>query len=147
MFVDASRGSAAFGHKHEIPSSRLEDASHSFDEINTHSPMAVPVATPQSAASLTHQRRGEASIVSRMPKASGRNLVHGSDAAVMSCPEGVLVVAGDDCCETATSPATWLLVSSLGLVSLLGGPIVSGTESPPLDQNGIAKEAAHRRSV
>jgi len=53
-------------------------------DIDTHSPMAVPVATPHSAASLTHQRRGEASIVSRMPNASGKNLVHGSDAAVIS---------------------------------------------------------------
>lgn len=66
--------------------------------------MAVPVATPHSALSLTHHRNGESSMDCRIPKAAGRKRVHelaGSSSAAAVWP--VEVIAGEEVLVSAMS--------------------------------------------
>ena len=77
--------------------------------MHTYNPIAVPVAIPHMKLSLTHQRKGEFCIFSRMPPNSGRNFVHVADSGEASdtFAAGVSGIFDFDCCQCKKSSG-WL---------------------------------------
>jgi len=79
--------------------------------------MTVPVDTPQRKDSRTHQRKGESSMVRRIPNASGNIRVHDSVMMALS----VLLVIAADVVDDDDDDSSWVMFG--GGISILRGEI------------------------